>query len=74
MPAYVSNWHAQSLRFIEPAHSDDEKVLVEQSSHENLPWCSRLLISANQLKARTLDVPGAGFYSYRRAMSSSHET
>jgi hypothetical protein len=34
MPAYVSNGHAPFFLFIEPAHRDDEKVLVEQSSHK----------------------------------------
>jgi hypothetical protein len=34
MPAYASNGHAQFFLFIEPAHGDDVKVLVEQSSHK----------------------------------------
>jgi hypothetical protein len=36
MPAYVSNGHAPFFLFIELAHGDDEKLLVEQSSHKNL--------------------------------------
>jgi len=58
MPAYVSNGHAPFFLFIEPAHSDDEKVLVEQRSHNNLAVqaCRSWL---TQLKSSDFYVTGA---------------